>query len=261
VSKRIACVFAHPDDDIYGVAGSLALHSGGDLEVTIVMTTSGEAGQIADPSLATRAGLAAVREAEDRASWLALGLDPAIRFLRYPDGAVADVPREDLVAAFTEVLLGAAPDVAVTFGPDGVTGHEDHIAVGAAATEAFHVARSRSERGFHRLLYTVLSRGRLEALDRALRARGMEPMDPTQPFAPRGVPDGMLGVAVDCAGVYERKLEALRCHRTQGELEDVPFELWPTILGREEFVISWPEPRRDPDASPLGDVFEGLPRA
>jgi len=259
MTERIACVFAHPDDDTYGVGGTLALHAGEALDLTVVLTTSGEAGQIADPSLASRTALAAVREAEDRASWRALGLDPTIHFLRFPDGGVADVPREDLVAAYAEILFDALPDVVVTFGPDGVTGHEDHVAVGATATEAFHVARTRSSRGFRRLLYTVLSQERLAALNEALRARGMDAMDPTQPFTPRGVPERTVGVTVDCSEAYERKLEALRCHRTQGELEDVPYDLWPAILGREDFVIAWPDPQ--PGAPAIRDPFEGLPGA
>jgi LmbE family N-acetylglucosaminyl deacetylase len=259
VTKRIACVFAHPDDDTYGVGGSLALHAGTDIEATVIMTTSGEAGRIADPSLATRETLAAVREVEDRASWAALGLEPTIHFLRYPDSAVANVPREQLVAVCTELLLETRPDVVVTFGPDGITAHEDHIAVGAAATDAFHAARAQSDGGFLRLLHNALSAERLETFNEILRSRGMEPWDPTQPFVPRGVPERTIGVSVDCSAANDRKLEALRCHRTQAEMEDFPFDLWPEVLGREEFVIAWPEQEWDPPH--LRDLFDGLPGA
>ena len=259
MTPRIACLFAHPDDDTYGVSGALALHAGGALEITVGLTTSGEAGQIADPSLASRQTLGAVREAEDRASWSALGLQADLRFLRYPDGGVAEVPREDLVAAYLDLLLEIRPDVVVTFGPDGVTGHPDHVAVGAAATEAFHVARARSGSGLRRLLYTALSESRLSALNEQLRARGLEPLDPTQPLVPRGVPDRAIGVSVDCADVFDRKVEALRCHRTQGEMEDIPYDLWPEVLGREEFQIAWPEAERPAVPVVLRDVFEGLP--
>ena len=259
MTKRIACVFAHPDDDRYGVGGSLALHAGSDIEITVIMTTSGEAGRIADAALATHETLAAVREVEGRASWAALGLEPTIHFLRYPDSGVANVPRDQLVTVYTELLLEARPDVVVTFGPDGVTAHEDHIAVGAAGTEAFHAARAQSDAGFHRLLHNVLSAGRLEAFNEVLRSRGMEPMDPTQPFMPRGVPDHMIGVSVDCSAANDRKLEALREHRTQAEMEDLPFDLWPLVLGREDFVVAWPEQQGDPPV--LRDLFEGLPGA
>lgn len=84
-------------------------------------------------------------------------------------------------------------------------------------------------------------------------------MDPAEPFMPRGVPDAAIGARVDASSVYERKLEAIRCHKTQDELEDVPFDLWPEMLSIESFVSAWPERRpRDPV---LGDLFEGLPAA
>jgi LmbE family N-acetylglucosaminyl deacetylase len=259
VGKRIACIFAHPDDDTYGVGGSIALHAEEGIELTVVMTTSGEAGQIVDASLATRETLGAVREAEDRASWDALGLRPRLHFLRYPDGGVSNVPREDLVAAYVEIMLAARPDVVATFGPDGITGHPDHVAVGAAATEAFHAARSQTEGGFRRLLYTVLSHERLEALNEALRARGMQVMDPARPLTPRGVPQDTIGVSVDVSAVFERKVEALRCHRTQGEMEDIPFDLWREVLGWEDLQVAWPPVTEG--ARVLRDVFEAMPGA
>lgn len=260
MSGRVAGVFAHPDDDTYGVGGSLALHADDpELQITVIMTTGGDAGRIADPSLATRETLGSVREGEDIASWRALGLDPEIHFLRYTDGHVPEIQREELVARYIELLLPARPEVVITFGPEGVTGHEDHIAVGRAATEAFHAARASSDRGFGRLLYSALPVGKLERFNEVLRERGKEPIDPTQPFQPRGVPDETIGISVDCQAVWERKLEALREHRTQGEMEDIPFDLYPLILGWEEYVIAWPE--RPPGAPVLGDVFEGLPDA
>jgi LmbE family N-acetylglucosaminyl deacetylase len=259
MTRRVACVFAHPDDDTYGVAGALALHAGGDLQVTAVLTTSGEAGLIADPSLATRERLGAVREEEDRRAWQALGLEPVIHFLRHPDGGVADVPREQLVAEYLSILQEARPDVVITFGPDGVTAHADHVAVGAAATAAFLAARAEGLGGFSRLLHVGIPQSLLERFNELLRERGMDPIDPTQDFQPRGIADESLGVVVDCSSVYGRKLEALRRHRTQAELQDVPFELWPEMLARESFVIAFPE--RAPGDPVLRDVFEGLPDA
>lgn len=257
--QRLACVFAHPDDDTYGVGGTLAMHAHEDLELTVVMTTSGEAGRILDPSLATRETLGRVREGEDRAAWEALDLRPDIRFLRYPDGGVADIPREELVAVYLDVLLETRPEVVVTFGPDGITGHDDHVAVGAAATAAFQAARTSGGSGFLRLLNVAIPQSQLDRLNELLRGRGMDPIDPSQPFQPRGVPDVTIGVLVDCSTAYRRKLEALRRHRTQGELEDVPPDLWPELLGSEAFVQRFPE--RAPGDPVLGDVFDGLPDA
>jgi LmbE family N-acetylglucosaminyl deacetylase len=296
VTKRVAVVFAHPDDDTYGVAAALATHVGDDLEVTAILTTSGEAGLIAEGSGATRETLAAIREDEDRAAWRALGIEPDLHFLRQADGGVADIPRQELAAAYLAILrpanpdvvitfgpegvtghadggvadiprqeLAAAylailrpanPDVVITFGPEGVTGHADHIAVGAAATEAFHAARVGGADGFRRLLHSALMRSRLDRFSRLLRERGLDPIDETQPFQPRGTPDEAFGVVVDGTALYERKLAALREHRTQAELQDLPVELWPELLGTEAFVIAWPE--REGGAPVLHDVFEDL---
>ncbi|HJY32766.1 MAG TPA: PIG-L family deacetylase [Actinomycetota bacterium] len=256
--RRVACVFAHPDDDTFGVGGSLALHAEDELELTVILATSGDAGRIADASLATRQTLASVREAEDLASWRVLGLDPDVRFLRHPDGGLNATPRGELLAEVQGVLEEVAPEVVITFGPDGITGHDDHVAIGAIATEAFGALRTASGgAAFSRLLHSAIAQSSLDRLNRLLRERGLEPMDPAQPFMPRGVPDVAIGARVDASGVYERKLEAIRCHRTQAELEDVPFDLWPEMLSIEAFVVAWPERRpRDPV---LADVLEGLP--
>ena len=79
MSRRIAGVFAHPDDDTYGVGGSLALHADDpDLRVTVIMTTSGDAGRIAAPSLATPAGeWLRANEEPGAVIYLPLSLDPA----------------------------------------------------------------------------------------------------------------------------------------------------------------------------------------
>src|SRR5437879_1522600 len=58
--RSLAAVFAHPDDDTWGLGGTYA--ASGDLDLTVVVATSGEAGLIADPALATREELAEVRE-------------------------------------------------------------------------------------------------------------------------------------------------------------------------------------------------------
>jgi LmbE family N-acetylglucosaminyl deacetylase len=258
-ARSVACIFAHPDDDTYAVAGSLALHAGTGLEITVILATSGDAGRIADPSLATRENLSRVREAEDLAAWRALGLEPDVRFLRHPDGRLAEIPREELVAEIGSTLRPAPPEVVVTFGPDGITGHADHVAIGEAATEAFRAARSSGDddEPFRSLLHTAIPASTLDRLNEGLRERGLEPIDSTQPFMPRGIPDEEIGVRVDCSDAYERKLEALRCHRTQAEMQDVPFDLWPELLGTEAFVVAWPSRTA---AGPVSTDLLALPR-
>lgn len=257
MSARLAAVFAHPDDDAFGISGTCALHAA-DLQLTVVFATSGEAGWISDPSLAKRETLGRVREGEALEAYRVLAIEPDLRFLRYPDGGVAKVPRDELAAKVEEALVAVRPDVVITFGPDGVTAHEDHVTIGAVATEVFHRVRERlGDHGPARLLHVALANGDLERLAEELRSRGLDPPNPGEPFQPRGVPDETIAVRVDCSSVVKRKLVALREHRTQAvELEELPQDMWPEILAVETFVQAWPE--REPGAAVLSDVFEGL---
>jgi LmbE family N-acetylglucosaminyl deacetylase len=71
--------------------------------------------------LRTSAPGQAVGRIPDRHDWLG-----------YPDGGVADVPFEELVDAIAAVMEQEGPTVVHTFRPDGIFGHPDHIAIGAA---------------------------------------------------------------------------------------------------------------------------------
>jgi LmbE family N-acetylglucosaminyl deacetylase len=260
VTRRLAAVFAHPDDDTYGLSGTLAL-SRGDIEYTVIVATSGEAGTISDPSLATRENLAEVREGEEREALRAAGAqNAAVHFLRYADGGLKDAPREELVTKVASILKEARPEVVVTFGPEGITKHDDHITVGAAATEAFHQAQAGSEGGdaFQRLLYVAIPSSEIDRFWESLRAKGEEVGDPEAPFMPRGVPDESITHRVDCTSVLKSKIEALHAHRTQrDEVDQIPEDLQEEVLGYECFVQAFP-PVTEPPARPAGSVFEDL---
>src|SRR5690606_26787833 len=132
-------VAAHPDDDVFGAARAVALHSGdADLRFILVHATDGEAGEIAPDSGVTREELGAVRRRETRDGWEAVGrLPDRHEWFGLPDGGLTEHPFDDLVDRIAAVMAAERPDVVITFGPDGITGHPDHIAVSAATTTAF----------------------------------------------------------------------------------------------------------------------------
>jgi LmbE family N-acetylglucosaminyl deacetylase len=258
VARRLAAVFAHPDDDTYCLGGTLALDG---IEYTLVVATSGEAGPISDPSLATADTLAKVREQEERDALAAVGVEDAtVHFLRYPDGGLAKLPHGELVDRVAGILAEARPQVVVTFGPEGITKHDDHVAIHKVATDAFHQLRAEEGEGeaFQRLLYASLPESDLNRLWEALKARGVEVGDPEAPFMPRGVPDHTITIRVDCSSMASQKLEAIRAHRTQQvELDYLPEDLQAEFLGQESFVMAWP-PVTDPSGPIMRRVFEGL---
>ncbi len=257
MGHRLAAVYAHPDDDTFGVAGTLLLNP--DIEYTLIVATSGDAGEIADPALATRDNLAEVREQEEWDSLMALGVkDPRVLFLRYPDMKLSDVLREELVSKVADLLLEATPDVVVTFGPEGITRHADHMTISVAATEAFHLAREAAEEGFQRLYYNAVSQSELEAFWRVAREAGMEIGNPDDPFMPRGVPDDTIAVRTDCSSVVDGKIEGIRAHRTQAnEIQAFPDEMLRAFLSREYFVQAWPPPGELGERT-MRSMFEGL---
>src|SRR5690349_9498341 len=110
---RLAAVFAHPDDDTNGLGATLAANADG-IHYTLICCTSGDAGEIADPSLATRETLTQVREQEERDAIAALGVtDASVHFLRHPDGGLAEVPRDRLVDEISGVLRDARPHIVI----------------------------------------------------------------------------------------------------------------------------------------------------
>ncbi|NTU81572.1 MAG: hypothetical protein HGA45_19685 [Chloroflexales bacterium] len=60
-----------------------------------------------------------------------------VRLLRYPDdGRLAGTPAGAAIARIARAIRRIRPQVVVTFGPDGATGHPDHIAIGQLTTGA-----------------------------------------------------------------------------------------------------------------------------
>jgi LmbE family N-acetylglucosaminyl deacetylase len=142
-------IFAHPDDETICAGGTFAKYASAGAEIRVVSLTRGGAGQIRDAGVATRATLEAVREKELEAAGTELGLTQT-RCLDHPDGGLSDIDGRTLVSLASELLREMDPDVVITFGPDGFSGHPDHIAVGAAVTAACQKMRPEtSVRLFH----------------------------------------------------------------------------------------------------------------
>lgn len=134
--QTLLAVFAHPDDETFRPGGTLALLARQGVRVAVLTATRGEAGAVGDPPLCTPHRLPGVRKRELRCACAALGLDPP-RLLDYHDGHVAEADPGELAARIVTVVAAVRPQVLLTFGLDGLSGHPDHIALGRAAAEAF----------------------------------------------------------------------------------------------------------------------------
>ena len=141
-------IWAHPDDEAFLSAGLMAAARDAGRRVVCVTATLGEHGT-SDPGRWPPTRMARVRERELQASLAALGVTEH-HLLGLTDGTCAAAPHELIVAHLARVIDAVEPDTIVTFGPDGMTGHEDHQTVSAWATDAHELAAPDS-----RLLYAT----------------------------------------------------------------------------------------------------------
>lgn len=138
--SRLLAVLAHPDDESFGVGGTIAKSAAQGVEVFLLTATRGEGGRFrghrpGDPQHPGRSALANIREAELRAAAAILGVRE-VSLLDYPDGCLDGVNPRQAVATIVMHLRRIRPDVVVTFGPDGAYGHPDHIAISQLTTAA-----------------------------------------------------------------------------------------------------------------------------
>jgi LmbE family N-acetylglucosaminyl deacetylase len=218
VAPALLAVFAHPDDETFRPGGTLALLARQGVRVVVLTFTHGEAGSCGDPPLCTPAELPAVRERELRCACAALGTQPP-RLLDYADGHLHQADAETMIEHVLSVVQEIQPQVLLSFGLDGLSGHPDHIAVGQWTGEAFRRVEGIAAR------YTV-------AVPLSLAERlGMRQVHP--------VPDEAIALRVDVSSVWETKLAAMRCHATQwssSPMLGAPAERQRLFFGREDFV-------------------------
>jgi LmbE family N-acetylglucosaminyl deacetylase len=259
-SRTLAVCVAHPDDEAYGLYGSVALHSADpSFRLAVLHATDGDAGEIAPGVDVTRGMLGAFRRAEDERGWRAIGHVPDRHdWLGHPDGRLDGVPFGRLVDEVTGFLVDVRPDVVVTFGPDGATGHPDHIAIGRATDEAFHRVRADGGPGLRRLLHGCMPQGVVDRLNAHRLTRHLPMWDPQRVYDLRGVPDEEIGVRVITRSVAGRVVAGLVEHRSQRHVlfDDPSDDEWGRAIRREFHAIAWP-PR--PSGAPvLRDIFESL---
>ncbi len=262
VSGRcLAVCVAHPDDETYGTFGSVALHRDEPgFRLVVLHATDGDAGQVAPGVVVGPDGLGALRRLEDAAAWAAVGHLPDRHvWLGHPDGGVDRVPHDRLVAEVAAFLDAERPDVVATFGPDGVSGHPDHVAIGRATTTAFGRVRAGGGPGLRRLLHVGLPASRFARHQDWLAAHGLPRWDPERVYHLRPVPDERIGVEVRTRAVSDQVLAGLKAHRSQRHVlfdPDGDDDTWRRQATREFYVVVWPP---SPPGSPrLPDVFADL---
>jgi LmbE family N-acetylglucosaminyl deacetylase len=193
---RILGVFAHPDDSEFSCGGSAAFWADQGAHITYVIITNGAAGTN-EPD-ANLDELIKTREAEQRAACAALGV-PDVIFLGYADGTLQ--PTIELRRELTRIIRQLKPDRVVTGDPTAVfygndyINHPDHRAAAEAA------------------IYAVFPSAVTRPIFPELLAEGYEPHQVKEVYISGDI--AQSNVFVDISTTIDRKIEALRCHKSQ----------------------------------------------
>jgi LmbE family N-acetylglucosaminyl deacetylase len=185
-------VLAHPDDESFGMGGTLAHYARQGVGVHLVFATRGEAGDVDPHYLEGFQSIAERRESELRCAAGCLGL-AGVYFLEYRDSgmpgsadnahpqALIAAPLEEVAARVTAYIRRLKPQVVVTFDPIGGYKHPDHIAIHKATVAAFHQAADPAYQDglpphrAGRLYYQVIPKRFLRFVVSALRLVGRDP--------------------------------------------------------------------------------------
>jgi len=211
--RTVLAVFAHPDDESLACGGTLARLADAGVRVVLICASRGESGSISDPALVVDGDLGAVRTNELREAAAVLGLSDVI-VLSHPDGDLRwdDVP--EFHAEIVEAIARYHPDAVITFAEDGLYWHLDHIGV----HERTYTAVKSFGPSAPPLYYVTMPKGIMRSLVDAALAKGGAPPDSSfWGIEPDAFGDGAVPAtfAIDVRDWVPRKLDALRCHRTQ----------------------------------------------
>lgn len=205
----VMTIWAHPDDESFLAGGLMIAAAARGARVLNVTATLGELGTD-DPDRWTPTRLRDRRRLE-LAEALALLGGAELETLGVSDGSCDRVHDRMGARLVTPLLERHRPDVIVTFGPDGVTGHPDHQAVGRWTD----LAAAGYDRSIPVLHVATAAAWPAELIERMHRSNAFFPGYPERT---RHRTDHHLVLDDE---MLDRKLAALDCHRSQiGPLRD-----------------------------------------
>jgi LmbE family N-acetylglucosaminyl deacetylase len=266
VALKLLAVFAHPDDESLGAGSTLAKYAAEGVETYLVCATRGERGWMgAEKDDPGPDKLGEIREQELRCAAETLGIRQ-VHFLDFMDGDLDQAEPRQAVDKIAALLRAIRPQVTLTFGPEGVYGHPDHIATSQftnaaclrAGDSSFKGAGNLSPHIVSKLYYMVIHpelaknyakvfgdiRMKIDGRDRTVTAWE----------------DWAITTTIDGSEHWKTALSAVNCHHSQVEIygdlnklsEERSVELWGKRTYYRAFSLV------NGGRQPENDLFEGL---
>ncbi|MDR2348327.1 MAG: mycothiol conjugate amidase Mca [Bifidobacteriaceae bacterium] len=282
-------VHAHPDDESSKGGATMAKYAADGVRVVVATFTGGERGDVLNPKLAAdpvrleelRQNLPAVRRREMAEAASVLGVEQY--FLGFEDsglpegdpppplpaGSFATLEPKQAAFPLVKLIREVRPQVLTTYDPSGGYPHPDHVqthkvslaALDLAADEAYH-PEVGAPFAVPKVYYDQgISLDRIEAVDAAMRARGLD-----SPFGPwlarrpgRKSKAQFITTRVPVADFFGVRDAALRAHATQVDPEGwffaIPPEIEREVWPHEDFELVR---SAVPATVPEVDLFAGL---
>ncbi len=278
----LLAVLAHPDDESFGMGGTLALYARRGVDVHLITATRGEAGTVDPQHLTEGLSIAELRsERELRCAAEILGLT-GVHILGYRDSgmpgspdnqhpqALVAQPVEEVAGRIAEIIRQVRPQVVVTHDPIGGYRHPDHIAVHHATVMAFNnllePAAAAQANGYRpqKLYFYTFQSGFFRWVVRLVRLLGQDPRrwgrnQDIDVVALSEEPQFPVHALIRYGEVRAQKEAAAACHASQlasGPPQRGPL-YWVTKLqgARDQYMRAYPEAGADVMED---DLFTGV---
>ena len=229
--KTVMAVFAHPDDEI-DVSPLLTKLASQGHKVYLTIATNGNMGIREHAKIPAGDSLAHVRARETECTCKILGINPPI-MLGLGDGKLTNWDALSILRKRVDSIIAVyKPDIVITWGAEGGSGHPDHRMVGAVVTELFQSGQSSSSIG--KLFYTAIP---TEHWRNEPPYKSEISMDYHRGY--KAVDKKYLPIRIWCSE-QENKIarEAMRCNASQyppDELDDN--ELWMNNMNKDTVYL------------------------
>jgi LmbE family N-acetylglucosaminyl deacetylase len=273
-------VHAHPDDESSQTGGTLARYAAAGCHTILVTCTDGAQGDAVDGGAKPGENghdprvVAEHRAGELDAAAGELGIVDVVK-LGYPDSGVtpSDGPGESdsfsarpltpMVQQMVRLMRMYQPDVVITYPPNGLSGHPDHVRTHHVVASAHGNVVANAEPGGRtpRLYYIALSVSRIREMQAVLRAAFGD--DAWVPPDELGTDDAEITTVLDVAAFWEQKKRALAAHASQPDaamllaMLELSHDNAVPVARVEEYVRAYP-PVADPEAAVERDFFAAV---
>ncbi len=203
---KVLLSFAHPDDETFTLAGSIIKWVKSGVQVSLITATYGQMGLSADIKVDSPDHLGQIRKGEMEEAAKITGISK-IHYFGLMDGELENEETSELVNKIGAIIEEEKPDVVITFEKNGGSNHPDHIKMSLASTMAFKDYLKKTKKHV-RLYHTVTPQSYYAEFAKAGVAN-------TGFGEPKGVSDEQITTILDVTDVFDLKMKAIECHKTQ----------------------------------------------